>query len=216
VFVGVVQFVKEIQGATLAEIPTSVWLQPLDCCLMFTAKRVDHLEPTTPEMSRPAPAAFPVTSADPLLKEDWELSSSQCFLARTVEHAQLIDEAIQGRTEIVSGFADTDTELQWREDVHKSAERVLSGLWIQLGYDNSIVGFCAETIISQMKSLDMGSCTRYLEAWAVERMHDGYSDIDLDLKPAARVRRSPRTASRLTVTNPPDAAPPPPDVRPGR
>jgi len=175
VFVGVVEFVKEIQGATLALIPTSVWLQPLDCCLMFTAKWLNQLEPTTREMRRLA-AAFPTTPEDSLFKEDRELSPCQCFFACAVEHTQLIDKAIEGRTEIMSDFADTNAQLQWWKDVYKSAERILSGFRVQLGYDNSIVGFCSETSIGQTDNFDVTFCARDLETWAIKRMHDVYSD----------------------------------------
>ena len=174
-FVGVVEFVKEIQGATLALIPTSVWLQPLDFCLMFTAKWLNQLEPTTREMRRLA-AAFPTTPEDSLFKEDRELSPCQCFFACAVEHTQLIDKAIEGRTEIMSDFADTNAQLQWWKDVYKSAERILSGFRVQLGYDNSIVGFCSETSIGQTENFDVTFCARDLETWAIKRMHDVYSD----------------------------------------
>jgi hypothetical protein len=169
-FVGVVEFVKEIQGAPLAQIPTSVWLQPLDMCLMFGAKRLDLLEPTTREMRRLAPA-FPTTPEHALFKENRELSPCQCFFACADEHTQLIDKAIERRTEIMGDFADTNAQLQWWKNVYKSAERILSGFRIQLGYDNSIVGFSSETSLGQTESFDVTLCTRDLEAWAIKRMH---------------------------------------------
>lgn len=174
-FVGIVEFVKEIQGATLAQVPTSVWLQPLDLCLMFAAKRLDQLEPATREMRRLA-AAFPTTPGDSLFKEDRELSPCQCFFACTIEHAQLVDKTVQGRTEIMSDFADTDAQLQWWKNVYKSAERILLRLRIQLGYDNSIVGVGREDGIRRTEGFDVTSCTPDLEAWAIERMHEIYSD----------------------------------------
>ena len=213
-FVGVVEFVKEIQGALLAKITSFVWLQPLDCCLMFGAKRIDHFLPATVEVS-PRTTAFAPAATWPSLEKDGELGPCERFFACAVEHTQLVDKAIQGRTEIMSDFADTDAQLQWWEDVYKSAERILSGPRIQLGYDNSIVGLCRETGIGRAESFDMAFCTRYLEAWAIKRMHDVYSDVELDVKLAPAYAR-PWSATRLTPAIPPDAAPPPPTARPVR
>lgn len=174
-FVGIVEFVKEIQGATLAQVPTSVWLQPLDLCLMFAAKRLDQLEPATREMRRLA-AAFPTTPGDSLFKEDRELSPCQCFFTRVIERAQLIDQPIEGGTKLISRFADADAQIGWRKNVYESAERVLASLFVQFGYDNSIVSVGHEGGIRCTERFDVTFCTPDLEAWAIERMHEIYSD----------------------------------------
>ena len=174
-FVGIVEFVKEIQGITVALAPTSVWLQQLDCCLMFVAKRLNEPLPITLEMGGATPRTVPIASRYPILKEDRELSPCQCFFSCLVEPPQLVDEAIEGATKVVGSLADADSQVQWRKNIYKSAKRIFSGFRVQLGYDNSIVGLRTEASLREAESFDVTFCTPDLEAWAIERMHEVYS-----------------------------------------
>jgi hypothetical protein len=159
---------------------------------MFAAKRLDEFLPVAPEMRRLLlPTTFPMAFGHPALKEDRELGPCQWFFACTIKQSQLVDETVQSGTEIMSDFTDPDAQFQWWKDVYASAKRVLSGFRLQLGYDNSIVGLCPKTSISQTERFDLTYCTPDLETWAIERVHEVCSDHE---------RRQP--AGRAEAENP--------------
>jgi len=74
---------------------------------MFVPKRTDLLSSVAVEVW-PETTALASATKWLSLEKNGELGSCQRLFGRTVEHTQLVDKAIQGRTEIMSNFTDAD------------------------------------------------------------------------------------------------------------
>ena len=139
VFVSVVEFLQEIEGITIALVPSLVWLQPLNYCLMFAVQRGDQFSAPAIEVQFSAVALLASATMRRFAREeDRKLRPCQCFLTRSIEAAELVDQAVKGRPKMVGDLADADAQVIRWEDIDEDAQRVLLGLRIKLGWDNSI------------------------------------------------------------------------------
>jgi hypothetical protein len=205
VFVGVIEFLKEIQGVSLAFVPSLIWLQPLDRSLMARAKALNHLRAAVAdEMPRfgavaPLLPALLAASLDSPALKDRKLRPypCACFGGWIAQPLQLVHQAIQSGPELMSNLSDAEAQVRWRKDVYKSAKRILGSLRIRLGYDDTVVSECPEVGIRLTERFDLTYCTPDLEAWAIKRMHDVYSDHE-----RRQTKRQPFSSTSLNDPRP--------------
>jgi len=201
-FVGIVKLFQAIEEIPpTIEWPTqsglstvsAVWLQPLDSCLMFRFQAANHVSPAAsggplgPSMPleshhfpTPNPSRIP-------MPEDRELSIP-CLCWRFVQLGELEHQPIEGRAQIVHDFPDPDTPFV--KIRHVDCLRpidILSRLQIHLRSDDLILGLTPEAFLKATESLNFTYCTPYLEAWAIERMHEVHSHHELMLRNCAQV-----------------------------
>lgn len=171
VLVSIVYLMQQVKRIAPTASPALVWLQPLDSCLMFAAKALNHLSPSATEMGAlGALAAAPPRTTH---EEDRELGvACRCF---GLEKRQLPNDSIEGGAQVMGNFPDANAPIKRWQDVYKNAIRVFSRLRIELRADNFILGFMPEGFLSENEFLKFTLCTPYLEARAIERMHEVYS-----------------------------------------
>jgi len=172
-----------VEGPTPGGLSTisAVWLQPLDSCLMFRSQSSNHVPPATAG-GPPSPLmslethhlSIPKASRIPIA-EDRELSIP-CPCWRFVQAGELEHQPIEGGSEIVDDLSDPDTPLIKRGRIdHFRPIDILSRLRIHLRPDDLILGLTPAGFLKEAESLDFTYCTPYLEAWAIQRMHEVYS-----------------------------------------
>jgi hypothetical protein len=180
VLIRVVEFFEPIEGVVKTATPSLVWLQPLNECLMFISKTLNHLAPITPSFDEFAFAAYWKFKllGQSLMKgnrcaldqKDRELGEACNCVG--FQQRQLMNQSIEGRTEIVGDVSDADSPIKgWSGAIYAEAVAAISSLRIQLRPDNLVIGFERVGVPIQFESVDFAFCTPYLEARAIERMH---------------------------------------------
>ena len=171
------------EGVVKTATPSLVWLQPLNECLMFISKTLNHLAPVTPSFDEFAFAAswkfkligqsFVEGNGCSPNQKDWELGKACNCVG--FQQRQLMHQSIEGRTEIVGDLAYADTPIKgWSETIYADAIAAVSSLRIQIRPENTVIGSQHEGVANQSESLDFTFCTPYLEARAIQRMHELY------------------------------------------
>jgi hypothetical protein len=167
--IGVIDLLEQVEGM-LVSVPTSrmVWLQPLDQCLMFRSQQLNHVFAPAFESD----LLFVRAAAN---QENRELQPPVCCncFGLAFQQSQLVDEVIESRSKIMGNLSNPDTPIirQWRA-AHSHAINMLSRLRIELRFDDTILGFLPKGVLDSSESLDFTFCTDYLEARAIQRIHD--------------------------------------------
>ncbi len=152
----------QITGFEQITTTAVVWLQPLDTCLMFRAKQLNHILPLSVEF--------------PSAQKDWKLKPlipCDCFgFVRTIQEGKLIDNMIECRTQVMGNLSNMNSPVKrkWRT-IYFSAIDILTRYRILLCPDNAIMGILEKDILHRPKSVNFSLCSSNLEAWAIERMH---------------------------------------------
>jgi len=178
----------------MVAVPSVVWLQPLDSCLMFAEKVAYHIASVTSsrilkmwnEFSPSPPCSF---SGMPELKYRELGIPCGCI---GFQQGKLINQPIKSRTKVMRNFSDIDPPLKrrWRA-ISAHAIDIMSKLCIELRLDGMIVGTLPEGILGKSETLNFTYCTPYLEARAIQRMHMLYypyeEENEKDTKDSQRV-----------------------------
>jgi len=199
--VRIVYLMKQIED--IVATPTNVhraefalvWLQPLDNCLMVRSKAANIASASIFE-------AWPLASG-PTDEEDWELGVACRCLG--IQQCKLPNQAIQSRSQVMGNLPNGDAPIQVGGDIYAYAVHIFSGLRVELRPDNLIVGVTPEGFLGARERADFTFCTPYLEARAIQRMHDVYSGHGQGKAPQAanpKRTRNPRPAARRVPSQP--------------
>src|SRR4030042_5672469 len=130
----------QIYGFEMRATTAIVWLQPLDTCLMFRLKQLNH--------------SLTFSCEFPFVQKNRKLEASvpcNCFrFIQTVQEGKLIDEIIKGRTKVVSNFSNINTPIKRRwGSVYFDSIDILARLKILLCTDDTIMSIFEEGILHQ-------------------------------------------------------------------
>lgn len=150
-------------------IPSVIWLQTLDDCLVTTLEALDNIPPLRGEVGHASvtrPGYF-----RSLFEEDWELGAAKG--SGDVKQGELPREIVKRGSEVMNYLSHKnrpdDRELNY---LGANAQTLSKSLRISLGEDNS-TGVCLKEATGvQMQTLDLFFGTADLRLWAIEWMHE--------------------------------------------
>ena len=174
-----VELVKEPKGVAIEAVSSMVWLQRLDHCLMFWGERCKPIARATTPMPRLV-LAFPAAIADtvratvrPSDDVDRHLRPFKFFIGDGwVQPRKRVDQAIEGGTQLMRGITDTQPNVLCWQRAYEGAKRVVAATTIRLCDDDSVTYAVKEVVVDWPYRVDVRSCSRDLEAWAIQRMHE--------------------------------------------
>ena len=177
----IIDFFEPDEGIVKTATPSLVWLQPLNECLMIQAKIANHATTVASPLSQlPSLSSREFKLARQFVAEGFRCPPDQkdrelgmaCNCVG-VQQCHLVDQSVEGRTEIVRDFADADAPIKrWGGAIYMDAIAAVSSLRIQLRPKNLIIGFKRVGFANQFESVDFTFCTPYLEARAIQRVHE--------------------------------------------
>src|SRR3990172_1403653 len=189
VLVGKVYLPEQVERVGFAATPALIRLQPLDHCLMFWKKITNHAAAIAEfhplELFDLDGTTLPVEprSARSATEKYGELNVGCRCLHFRVQKRELIDQAVKSGAEVVGNVADINSPVRARYDIRSYAIDVLTRLRIELRPDNLILFIGEEGVFEPSEGIEVVHCSPDLEARAIERMHDVYSDRDRSANP---------------------------------
>jgi len=180
--VGVVYLVQGNKAISPTPIPSMVWLQPLNHCLMWLGKALDHIS-AIPMPNREFPTrAVPSLKAMSLFMRGIAQRENRegCIPCpcRIVQEGQLIDKTIKSRPHVIGKLPDRNTPIsEIRNAVYLEAHRMLAGLRIEFCPDNTILCQPPQIIGPILQEVEYLSCTPNLEARAIKRVQEVATEL---------------------------------------
>ncbi|MFC2025002.1 hypothetical protein ACFLTG_01120 [Chloroflexota bacterium] len=152
----------QIYGFEQRTTTAIVWLQPLDTCLMFRAKQLNH--------------SFPFAFELPFINENRKLKRfvpCNCFrFVSSIQEGKLIDEMIKRRTQVVGNLSNINAPIKRRwSAIYLDAVDILTRCRILLCPDNVTISVFEKGILHYPEAVNFSFCSSNLEACAIQRLH---------------------------------------------